>query len=108
VYNEELQAMICAPHGILFGWSNQDWWDGLGSWHLWGRGDVDAWFLWGNLREIDHLADLFVERRLMSKWIFKKQAWGLEWSGSGEGQVTRFYESNNENLCFIKCEELLN
>jgi len=39
---------------------------------------VDARFLWGNLREIDHLGDLFVERRLMSKWIFMKQAWGLE------------------------------
>jgi len=42
--------MTCAPQRILFGWSNQDWWDWLGSWHLWGRGDVKAWFLWGNLR----------------------------------------------------------
>jgi len=45
---------------------------------LMGRGDEDAWFFGGNLREIDHLGDLFVERMLMSKWIFKKQAWGSE------------------------------
>jgi len=41
-------------------------------------GVVDAWFWWGNLREIDHLDDTCVERRLMSKWFFKKQDWGLE------------------------------
>jgi hypothetical protein len=34
--------------------------------------------LWGSLKEIDHLDDIRVEGRLMSKWIFKKQDWGLE------------------------------
>jgi hypothetical protein len=43
-----------------------------------GRRDVDVWFLWGNLMDIDHLDDIGVERMLMSKWNSKKQEWGLD------------------------------
>jgi hypothetical protein len=39
---------------------------------------VDEWFLWGHLRDIDHLDDIGVERRLMSEWNSKKREWGLD------------------------------
>ena len=39
-----------------------------------GGEEVDAWFLWGNLREVDHLDNIGVERRLM----LKKQDCGLD------------------------------
>jgi hypothetical protein len=45
------------------------------------RGACRVWYV--NLKEIDHLENLGIERRIISKWIFKKWdvvAWtGLIW-----------------------------
>jgi len=41
--------MICTPHQILFGLSNQEGWEGRGIYHVWGRGELYAGFWWGNL-----------------------------------------------------------
>jgi len=43
--------MICTDVRILFGWSNQERWDVLSVWHVWGRGGVHTGFWWGNLKE---------------------------------------------------------
>jgi hypothetical protein len=41
-------------------------------WRVWGTGEVHTGFWWGDLRERDHLEDLDVDGRIISKWIFKK------------------------------------
>jgi hypothetical protein len=42
------------------------------------RGAYRVW--WGDLREIDNLEDLSVDRRTILKWIFNKVGWGgMEW-----------------------------
>jgi len=43
---------------------------------LWGRGEMYRGFLWGDLREADHLEDLGVDGKAIIKWIFKK--WHVE------------------------------
>jgi hypothetical protein len=56
-------------------------------WHVWGRGEVHTVFLWGYLRERDHLEVLGVDGRIILKWIFEKwdESRELDWSGSGWG-----------------------
>jgi hypothetical protein len=46
--------------------------------HVWARGEVHTGFWWGDLRERDHLKDPGVDG-MMSKWVFKKWDWGLDW-----------------------------
>jgi hypothetical protein len=59
-------------------------------WHVWKTAEMPIGFWWGNPRERDHLKDLGIDMRIIFKWIIKK--WdgghGLDWSGSGQGQVT--------------------
>jgi hypothetical protein len=45
---------------------------------VWDEGDVHIGFLWGNLKERDHLEDLVVYRRI-SKRIFKNWDGGMSW-----------------------------
>jgi len=44
---------------------------------VWGRGEVHKRFLWGNLRERDHLEELGVDGRIKLKCIFKKWNEGM-------------------------------
>ena len=46
-----------------------------------GREEVYTGFLWGNLREKDHLEDTDVGRRIILRWIFRKWDMGA-WTGS--------------------------
>jgi hypothetical protein len=61
--------------------------DGRGIQHVWERGQVYTRFLWGNLRERDHLKDQGVDGRIL-RWIFSKWdvgAWtGLIWLRIGK------------------------
>jgi len=41
-------------------------------WHAWGRGEVHAWFSWGDLRKRDYLDDLGADGGIILKWILKK------------------------------------
>ena len=36
-------------------------------------------FVWGNLRERDHLEDPGIDGRIILKWIFKKWDKGMDW-----------------------------
>jgi hypothetical protein len=54
-----------------------------------GKREVHTVFLWGDLREGDHLVDPGLDGRIILKWIFKKcdgWAWtGLIWLRIGTG-----------------------
>jgi hypothetical protein len=41
-------------------------------WHVRGKGEVDAEFRVGNLREKDHLEDTGVDGRIILKYTFRK------------------------------------
>jgi len=41
-------------------------------WHVWGTGEVNTGFLWGELTERDHLEDPDLDGRVILKWNFKK------------------------------------
>jgi len=66
-------------------------------------------FLWGDLRERDHLEDLGVDGKVILRSIFRKLdvGYGLNRAGSGYGQVEGTCESGNETSVSIKCRELL-
>jgi hypothetical protein len=50
-------------------------------WRVWERGDSYTGFLWGNLREREHLEDPGVDKRIILRWIFRKWDVGA-WTGS--------------------------
>jgi hypothetical protein len=66
-------------------------------------------FLWGNLRERNHLEVPDVDGSIISRWIFGKLDWGhgLDRAGSVQGQVASTCEYGNEHLDSIKYGEFL-
>jgi hypothetical protein len=53
---------------------------------------------------------LGVDGKIILKWIFNKwegEGHGLDWSGTGEGNVVGSCECGNEPSGSIKCEEFL-
>jgi len=57
--------MICTAHQILCGWSNGEL-DGLGMWHVWGRGKVHPGIWWGNLKESNYSHDVDVDGKILN------------------------------------------
>jgi hypothetical protein len=51
---------------------------------VWKTGKVHKGIRWGDLKERDHLEDLGVDKRLMTKWIFKK------WDGEARTALISF------------------
>jgi len=49
-----------------------------GTYDIWGKEEVYTGFLWGTLREGDHLEDPGINGRIILKWIFRK------WDGRHE------------------------
>ena len=43
------------------------------------RGEVYTAFLWGNLRERDHLEDPGVNESIIIRWIFRNWDGGIDW-----------------------------
>ena len=48
--------------------------------HVWGTREVHTGFLWGNLRERDHLEDPDIDGMILLRLIFKKWDRGV-WTG---------------------------
>jgi hypothetical protein len=65
--------MICNPHQILFGPSNQEELDGRGMWHVRETGELHTGFWWADLTERGHLKDLGVDGRITD---LREVAWG--------------------------------
>jgi hypothetical protein len=61
-------------------------------------------FWCGNLRERDHWGDPGVEGMIILRWTFMKwmSGYGLDYAGSGEGQVAGSCECGNEVSGYIK------
>jgi hypothetical protein len=73
--------MICTPHQIPFGWSNEEYWVWRGRWQVWETGEVHTGFWWGDVREIDHLEDLGVWRECNITIDFQESVMEEAWIG---------------------------
>jgi hypothetical protein len=74
-----------------------------------GRRKACTGFWWENLRERDHWGHPGVDGRIILRWIFRKWdvGYGLDWAGSGRGQVAGTCECGNEPSFSIKRGEFL-
>jgi hypothetical protein len=71
-----------------------------------GKGEVHRRFLWGNLRERDHLEIIGIDGGIILRWIFKK--WdGETWTRLIWLRIGHCKRSNEISGC-IKCGEFLN
>jgi hypothetical protein len=82
LHNEELYALYSSPHIRVIKLIRIKW---TGRVARRGRGEVHAWFRWGNLRERDHLEDPGLDVRIILKCIFKKPDGGMDWNRPGSG-----------------------
>jgi hypothetical protein len=46
---------------------------------VWGRGEVNTGFYWGNLSEEGHWEDPGKNERMILKFIFEKRGGGMDW-----------------------------
>ena len=84
IWIDRLARKLCTARQILFGWWIQDEWHGRGFWLVWETAEVHIGFLWGDLKERDHLEDLGVGRYNVKMDLQESGGRrGLDWSGSG-------------------------
>jgi hypothetical protein len=81
LHNEELNDLYVSPNiGRVIKLRGMRW---AGHVACMGKREVHTGFWWGDLREGDHLGDLGIDGRIISKWIFKtwdREAWtGFRW-----------------------------
>ena len=70
----------CLPILALLGWLNQAGWDGRGMWHASGRREKSTGIWWENLKERDHLEEMFVDGKDNSEMYFGEMQWeGVDW-----------------------------
>ena len=74
-----------------------------------GRVDVYTEVWWGKLRVRAHLEDPGINGRIIIRWNFRMcdVRYGLDRSGSGQGQVAGTCECGNEPSGSIQCGEFL-
>jgi hypothetical protein len=78
LHNEELNDPYCSPNNLRVTKSRRMCWAG----HVACKGTEEVYtgFLWGNLRERDHLGDPGLDGRIIIRQIFRK--WGVGvWTG---------------------------
>ena len=70
INNEELNDLYFSPNIFRVVKSRRMRWAG----HVarMGTGEVYTGFLWGNVRERDHLGDLGVCGKMILRWVFRK------------------------------------
>jgi hypothetical protein len=100
--NEMLYDLYCSPNIIQVIKSRRTKWVG----HV-ARMEMHTRCWWGDLRKRYHFEDLGLCGEIILKWIFKK--WGgrhgLDWFGSGWGQITCAFEWGIQHSGFIKSGE---
>jgi hypothetical protein len=57
--------MLC--NQILFGLSKKGERDGRGTWHEWGRGEIQTGFWWGSVKDKGYLENIDVMGRIILK-----------------------------------------
>jgi hypothetical protein len=96
--NEELYDLYSSPNIIRVIKSRRTRWTG----HV-ARMKMRTECWCGDLRKRYHFEDLGLGEEIILKWIFKK--WngrhGLNWSGSGNGQITCAFEWGIRHSGFI-------
>ena len=110
LHNKELYALLSLPSTIQVIKSRRLRWAGhVACMGDWGRGEIHTGFQWGNLREGVHFDVRGVDGRIILKWILEKLngGYGLDQSGSRQGQVAGSSECGDEPSVSIKCREFL-
>jgi hypothetical protein len=59
-------------------------------WHVWGRGEVHTEFWWEDVRELNYVEDLRVERWIILKMDLQEVGWGgVDWIDLAQGKDRR-------------------
>ena len=87
LHNEELHDLYSSPNiSRVMKWRRTRR-TGQDMWHVWGTGEINSGFWWGDLREKDHFKDMGVDRMSILKYICKwwdgKARTGLIWLRAG-------------------------